>query len=151
MNLNKVKKDINHLKKDIGATNKATMQGFYKYCEKTYNRPVDIGELLFSEYVINHKKVKSNRLLFLRLSEQYFTELHQVDNPVRNNSKFGLKGLAVLPYADMKYQRYNAEIESEIMNHDDDFNNWFDKAWNQIINDGDFTLYNEKIKEWKNR
>lgn len=141
MNLTKVKNDIKQMKKEIGANSEHTMQNFFKFCEQYYHRPVNYGEITFTTYYIDGVKVKSNPVLFLRLSEKYFKDIHQVENPVKDG-EHSIKSMATLKWNDEKYGRHNKQLELKTMNEDQEFNNWFDSAWNDIIGKGDFTKYN---------
>lgn len=141
MNLNKVKREINNLKKEMRADSEPTLRNFFKFCQKYYNRKVHYGEITFSTYYVDGEKVKSNPALFLRLSEKYFKEMHQVDNPVKDG-EHSIKSMATLKWNDKKYGRHNKQLQYKTMNEDQEFNNWFEDAWNDIINNGDFRKYN---------
>ena len=141
MNLNKVKNDIKKMKKEIGAASEPTLQNFFKFCEPYYNKKVHYSEIWSSKYYVDGVEVESNPVLFLRLSEKYFKDIHQVENPVRDG-EHGIKSMATLKWNDEKYGRDNKQLEDYTMHQDTEFNNWFDSAWNDIIEKGDFTKYN---------
>ena len=144
MNLQKVKRDLNNLKSEMGKQDKPTLQGFFKWCKVNYyHRDVSCRELMYSEYTLYpHIRVKSNPALFCQLSEKYFKEIHQVKNPVRDGTR-GLKWQAAINYNIIMYRHSNRELLNETMDHDKVFNKWFDDAWEQIISDGYFCKYNE--------
>lgn len=142
MNLKKVKNDISKLKKDIGVDDEPNIFNFFKFCERYYGRKVDMGELWFDTYWIGQKKVKSNPLLFIRLSEKYFKDMHNVMNPIKEG-KHSLKSIATLRWNDIHYKKHNPKLEKKTMNEDEEFNKWFESAWQDIIENGDFAKYSE--------
>ena len=143
MNLSKARNEIIKLKKEIDNKTEPTLQNFFKYCEKYYNREVHCGEIWFDTYHIDGKEVKSDTLKFLRLSERYFKEIHQVRNPVKDG-KHGLKGIASIDWVFLHNDgKSNQELDDYTMNEDKEFNQWFEDAWNDIIQKGNFRKFNQ--------
>lgn len=129
MNLNKVKKDISKMKNEMGLGKEPTMHNFFRYCEKYYGRPVDCGELLFSTYNRHGRTFKSNKMLFLRLSEEYFTKLHNVRNPIKEG-QHGLKWLYTTYWAEKINKDDSIYLDKVYMNPE--FNKWFEGVWNEL-------------------
>jgi len=132
------------LSTDIKTDTEPTLQNFFKFCEKYYGRKVHCGELWFNTYYLSspgHNKVKSNPALFCRLSEKYFKEIHQVDNPIKDG-KSGIKHLLAVQWTHNKYGVSTAENMAKTLNEDKEFNAMYDEAWNDIIVDGDFRKLN---------
>lgn len=151
MNLSKARNDIKKMKKEIHNKTEPTLQNFFKFCEKYYNREVHCGEIWFDSYHIDGKEVKSDTLKFLRLSEKYYKEIHQVPNPVKDG-EHGLKGIAVIDWIFLHNNgRSNQELHDYTMNEDEEFNRWFEDAWNDIIQNGDFRKYNQPSIEMDKR
>ena len=116
MNLNKVKTDINKLKKDIVIDDNPTLENFQKFCRKYYGRPVShIGEIIFVEYYRHNAKgeritCKSDLKLYCQLSVKFFDEIHNgiVGNPVKDSTdRYSLRRWVVMYW-------------QEILNADDD-------------------------------
>ena len=117
------------MKNEMGLGNEPTMQNFFKYCEKYYGRPVDYGELLFSTYNRHGRTFKSNKMLFLRLSEEYFTKLHNVRNPIKEG-RHGLKWLYTTYWAEKINKDDSIYLDKVYMNPE--FNKWFDGVWDEL-------------------
>lgn len=145
MNLNKVKTEINKLSKEIGKKEEPTLPNFFRFCEKEYGRPVDYGEIWFNTYYRHNIKCKSNPILFLRLSEKYFKDIHQVDNPVKDG-EHSMKSRALMDWSTLHNDgRSSPEIRRKILEEDQEFNEWFEDAWNEIIVNGSLAKYNQLI------
>ena len=126
MNLNKVKKDIGKMKEEIGISNKPTLRNFFKFCEKYYGRPVDCGEVWFKYYYRNGQKYESNKLLFFRLSEEYFTNIHNVPNPIKEG-RHSIKWLYAIHWAEEIKKDANIHLDKVVDNSE--FNEWFEGIW----------------------
>ena len=112
-------------------------------CEKEYGRPVHYGEIWFNTYYQNGIECKLNPPLFLRLSEKYFKDIHQVDNPVKDR-EHSMKSMALMDWSMLHNNgRSSPQIRKEILENDQEFNNWFEDAWNEIIINGNFAKYNQ--------
>ena len=135
MSLQKVKRDLNNLKKDIGNKEEPTLQNFFKFCEGIYGRRVHCGEIWNMSYYIDGEQVEPNPILFAQLSEKYYTEIHGVKNPVKDGER-GLKSILVLYWRE-KYHKDEDIILKNVMD-DPDYNAWYEDAWNSIINEGSF-------------
>ena len=150
MNLNKAKTEINKLKNQINPKEEPTMQNFFKFCEKELGRPADYGEITFSTYYRKGMEIKSEPIKFLRLSEKYYNEIHQVTNPVKDG-EHGMKWRASLHWTAIKYNGHNSRYRMEdTMQNDAEFNSWFEDAWTDIIVNGDLSKYNQLIIDSKN-
>ena len=140
MSLRKVKNDITKLKKDIVVDDKPTLINFFNFLEKHYGRKAHYGEITFNSYVVDGVRVKSNPLLFCQLSEQYYTKIHQVKNPVKEE----LKRWCVTSWVWYHNNGRSAkELEDKTLKEDKEFNARFNTAWNDILEKGDFTKYTE--------
>ena len=134
---------MKNLTKDIKENEEPTLQNFFKFCQKYYGREVHCGEITFSSYYVgDHKKVKSNPALFCRLSEKYFKEMHNVENPIRDG-KYGFKMFASTQWNFNEYGHSTKELDADTRNNNKEFNAIFDAAWNDIINDGNFYKMNK--------
>ena len=150
MNLSKAKNDIKKMKKEIHNKTEPTLENFFRFCEKEYGYSAHYGEIWFDSYKTDGKEVKSNPVKFLRLSERYFKEIHQVPNPVKDG-EYSLKKTAVIYWNFLHNDgKSNQELREYTMNEDKEFNNWFDDAWNDIIQKGDFTKYNQLYIDFEN-
>lgn len=134
---------MSKLKKDINIDEKPTIENFFKFLEKHYGRPANFGEIHFSTYWVNGEKVTSDPIKFCRLSEEYFSNIHQVPNPVKDGNG-GLKFWCLTGWI---WYHNNGKstraLELKTLNEDNEFNARFEDAWNDIIEKGDFTKYNE--------
>ena len=149
MNLNKAKSEINKLKKEINATDEPNMQNFFKFCKKELGRPADYGEIWFDTYHRDGMKIKSEPIKFLRLSEKFYKEIHQVKNPVKDG-KYSMKSRAVMHWVSIKDNGHISKKRMEdVMQNDIEFNSWFEDAWNDIIVNGDLSKYNQLIIDSK--
>lgn len=140
MSLNKVKTEMTKLKKDMGVKEEPTLQNFFDFLEKHYGRKAHYGEITFCSYVVDGVRVKSNPLLFCRLSDKYYREIHQVKNPVKDH----LKEWCVTRW--VWYHNNNKStkaLQEKTLKEDKEFNARFESSWNDIIEKGDFTKYNE--------
>ena len=133
MSIRKMKNDIKELKQGIGLSEEPTLQNFFKFCKKYYGRQVHCGELIFTTYKTGPAKrminVESHPLLFLRLSEEYFTKLHNVRNPVKDGIH-GLKGLLISYWHEEIYTGDNKYLN--FVFEDEDFNAWFNEYWDNL-------------------
>ena len=142
MNLKSIRKDLSKLKEDMGKNDDPSLQVFMKWCEyHHYHRPVSIGELLFDEYSINNQRVKSDTVLFLKLSDKYFNQLHNSENPIKDNLEYGLKGMLSVNWFDKHKPQMSYNI-NEIAN-DDDYNTWFNNQWKKFIKTGDLSVFDD--------
>ena len=132
MSLRKIKTDMTKLKKDVGH----------------YGRKAHFGEITFSNYYIDGVKVESNPVLFCRLSEQYYTKIHNVPNPV----KAELKRWCLTSWVWYHNNGVSTRaLEEKTATEDKEFNARFNTAWNDIIKNGDFTNYNKLRKIYELR
>ena len=145
MNLNKAKSEVNKLKKEISKDSEPSRENFFKFCKKELGRPADYGEIYFSTYYRDGMKIESEPIKFLRLSEKYYKEMHQVTNPVKDG-EYGMKWRAVMHWVLLHNKgKSSRALQKKTMDEDQEFNNWFEDAWKQIIVDGDCTKYNQLI------
>ena len=135
MNLKNIKKQIDDIKKDMVIDETPNYPNFFNFCKKYYGRDVHMSEIWSNEYWIginqDRKKVKSNPILFLQLSNEYYTKRHGIPNPVKDDYKGllsiywqdnicadnDIKGLGLMELLKLKQ-----------------YNEWFEDTWNTIIN-----------------
>ena len=134
---------MSKLKKDIGLDEEPTLQNFFKFLKKHYGREANFGEVLFKKYHTSEGWVESDPVLFCRLSEKYYSEIHQVENPVKDGEA-GLKRFIAINWV-WKHNNGTStrELIEKTIKEDKEFNALFEEAWNDIIEKGDFTKYNE--------
>lgn len=136
------------LKKDVGVAEEPTLQNFFKFLEKHYGRKAHFGEITFGNYFIDGVKVESNPVLFCRLSEQYYTKIHNVPNPV----KAELKRWCLTSWVWYHNNGVSTRaLEEKTATEDKEFNARFNTAWNDILKNGDFTKYNKLRKIYELR
>lgn len=136
------------LKKDINVDEEPTLQNFFKFLEKHYGRKAHYGEITFSTYVVDGKRVKSEPVKFCRLSEEYYTKMHQVENPAKNE----LKRWCVISWVWYHNNGICTKgLEEKTLNEDKEFNARFEESWNDILEKGDFRKYNELRKIYELR
>ena len=120
-----------------------TLQNFFFFFEKHYGRKAHYGEITFCSYVVDGVRVKSEPLKFCRLSEQYYTEIHNVPNPVKDE----LKRWCVISWVWYHNNgRSNQDLQNKTLNEDKEFNARFESAWNDILEKGDLRKYNKLRK-----
>lgn len=130
MSLKKAKNEIKKLKKDMGMESEPSLQNFFKYCEKYYGREVHCGELWFDTYKVGNAKnmieAESNPLLFMRLSEEYYTKLHNIPNPIKEH-QHGLKGILIVHWHENIYTGDDPYLNNVFDN--EDYCKWFEDFW----------------------
>ena len=147
MNLNSIKKDISKLKESIRNSDDPSIQGFFKWCESHYyHRPVDMGELWFSEYTIvcpngTATRVKSDTALFLKLSDKYFNQIHNIDNPIKEKMDLSLKQILSIRWVEKCKPGYTGKLRDVV--NDSDFNTWFDTQWKEFIKTGNLSVFED--------
>ena len=133
MSLKKAKRDITNMKKSMGLNNEPTLPNFFRFCRRYYGREVHCGELWFDTYKIRHNErmvtAKSNPLLFFRLSEEYFTKLHNVRNPVKDHHH-GLKGFMQSTWHEEIYTGPKQTLNWIF--DDKEYNKWFEEFWQEL-------------------
>ncbi len=137
---------MNKLKKGVGIIEEPTLQNFFKFLKKHYGRDANFGEIWFKNYHTGKGWVESDPVLFCRLSEKYFTEMHNVPNPVKEGDG-GLKRFLVTNWV-WKHNNgvSTTELEEKTLKEDKEFNAYFESAWMDIIEKGDFAKYNELLR-----
>ena len=137
---------MSKLKKDIQVDEEPTLQNFFKFLEKHYGRKAHYGEITSCSYVVDGVRVKSDPVKFCRLSEEYYTNIHQVENPVKDG-RTGLKFWCVTSWVWYHNNgRSNKALEEKTLKEDKEFNARFEDAWNDIIEKGDLRKYNKLRK-----
>lgn len=147
--LNKVKKDIHKLKREIAIGDEyPSLENFQKFCRRYYKRPVShLGEIIFIEYYRHNAdgeriSCESNLRLYCQLSVKYFDEIHKgkIGNPVKDEiGRYSLRRWIVHYWQEIVeddnpvIHRWN---ESECLKSDE-FNEWFESYWDYLINSDD--------------
>ena len=151
MNLKSIKKDINNIKKTMGKNDNPTIQDFFKWCElHYYHRPVSIAELWFSEYRRGNQKIKSNPRLFLLLSDKYFRQIHNTDNPIKDgNIRLGNFKDILQSHWFKKYKpdEYMKPFNWQDRINDPDYTKWFNAKWDSFIESKDLSVFNEIFED----
>ena len=143
MQLKKIKRDINQLKKEIVIDDNPTMDNFLKFCERYYHRPVShIGEIVLKKYKVNRNGAlmdcQCNLKLYCQLSVKFFDEIHKgvVGNPVKDSTdRYSLRRWNVLHWQEDLNDNDNeiAKLNtSQVLEHNG-FNEWFESYWNDLI------------------
>ena len=83
----------------------------------------------------NRRYVESNPILFAQLSEQYYTQIHGVKNPIKDSDR-GLKSILVIYWHD-KYCK-DRKVDLKLLIDDPNYSAWFEDAWKSIIDEGSF-------------
>lgn len=139
--ISKIRKDVKDLKDVAGVGSEPSLNNFIKYCERAYGRPIRLfEELWFIEYDVDGKKVKPNPSLLCRLSDEYFEEMHGVENPFKStNNKY--RGLISFKYrvCDDYIEKHNIHYsEKDNVLVSDEFNEYFKDWWDKLKTLDDF-------------
>lgn len=133
---------MSKLKKEFGIDEEPTLENFFRFLKHHYGREVHYGEITFSSYWVNGVEVQSDPVLFCRLSEKFYAEIHNVPNPVKDG-ELGLKKVPALKWVWYKNNGIsNQELIEHTMNEDEEFNAEYESCWKEIIEDGNFARYN---------
>lgn len=147
MRLNSIKRDMDRIKEKMENGDDPSIPGFFKWCESHYyHRPVNMGELWFSEYILfcpdgSRTKVKSNTALFLKLSDKYFNQIHNTDNPIKEKRDLSFKHILSIRWFEKCKPNYTGKVRDMVK--DSDFNTWFDKKWDEFLKTEDLSVFED--------